>query len=149
MDIRNGTLVAAAIFALAATAANASVRRDAPPTAKAHGRSTHVQSATADAATGTRSASADATPPHPAPKASAAPQIYRAPFPPYPIVTPRYVYYPAATPTANPAPDPNACADSGNDCTALQLCEFYGENCGSLTAADLSDASASPPVESP
>jgi hypothetical protein len=28
--------------------------------------------------------------------------------------------------------DPNECEDNGNNCTDAQLCEFWGENCGSF-----------------
>jgi hypothetical protein len=58
-----------------------------------------------------------------------------------------YIVVPAATGmTATPYVDPNECADSGNGCTNLQFCQVWGENCGSLTAADLATAATAAPV---
>jgi hypothetical protein len=48
-----------------------------------------------------------------------------------------YIDIPVSAPPA-PFVDPSACQDSGNGCSDLEACEYWGENCGSLTAADLS-----------
>jgi hypothetical protein len=46
---------------------------------------------------------------------------------------PLYIYVPGpSTPTAYV--DPNECQDSGTNCTDVQACEFWGENCGSIPA---------------
>jgi hypothetical protein len=43
-----------------------------------------------------------------------------------------YIYVPAGVSSTPPYVDPNGCADSGTDCTDVQLCEFWGMNCDSL-----------------
>jgi hypothetical protein len=57
--------------------------------------------------------------------------VYTAPFPSTPVVTPDYIYVPAATPTpataAQIAAYEDDCAVTGNDCTPEQLCETWGE----------------------
>lgn len=60
--------------------------------------------------------------------------LYVAPFGPTPIVTPHYVYIPAPATPPQPYVDPNECEDNGTNCTDAQLCEFWGENCGSFPA---------------
>jgi hypothetical protein len=52
--------------------------------------------------------------------------VYVAPFATSPIVTPHYIYVPAATPAPNLAPEDD-CANSGNGCTAAEACEVWGE----------------------
>ena len=58
--------------------------------------------------------------------------IYVAPFGTTPIFTPHYIYIPAPSTPPQPYVDGNECEDAGNNCTDAQLCEFWGENCGSL-----------------
>jgi hypothetical protein len=58
--------------------------------------------------------------------------IYVAPFGMTPIFTPHYIYIPAPPTSPQPYVDPNECEDNGTNCTDAQLCEFWGENCGSF-----------------
>ncbi len=44
---------------------------------------------------------------------------------------PNYIYVPGPT-TPTVIVDPNECQDSGTNCSDLQACEFWGENCGSI-----------------
>lgn len=53
--------------------------------------------------------------------------VYRAPFPDTRIVTAHYVYWPPPQPNPSPAADPDACQDTGTNCTPEQLCELWGE----------------------
>jgi hypothetical protein len=59
--------------------------------------------------------------------------IYTAPFGASPIVTPGYIYSPGAiSPSAYV--DPNECADTGGNCTDVELCTYWGENCDIVAA---------------
>ena len=63
---------------------------------------------------------------HPASQAPAVVHVvYTAPWPGWPISTPRYIYVPGGH------PDPNAamptCDTTGDGCTAQQLCDLWGE----------------------
>lgn len=56
-----------------------------------------------------------------------APQtVYGAPWPSTPIETPDYVYVPGGPPAQEPA-GLDACTARGEDCTAEELCELWGE----------------------
>jgi hypothetical protein len=52
------------------------------------------------------------------------------PVPAKPRIVP-YIYVPPGVP-GPPYVDPNACADSGTDCTDQQLCDLWGMNCNSI-----------------
>ncbi len=54
--------------------------------------------------------------------------VYTAPFATSPIVTPGYIYSPGPI---NPSAyvDPNECLDTGSNCTDVDLCTYWGENC--------------------
>jgi hypothetical protein len=56
--------------------------------------------------------------------------FHTAPFGSSPIVTPRYIYIPAPPTPPGTYVDPNGCQDSGSSCTDRQLCEDWGEDCG-------------------
>jgi hypothetical protein len=64
--------------------------------------------------------------------------VYSAPFGSNPIVTPGYIYSPGPI---NPSAyvDPNECRDSGSNCTDIELCTYWGENCD-IAAAVPQDA---------
>jgi hypothetical protein len=56
------------------------------------------------------------------------PAIYRAPFGPTPIFTPRYIYIPAAAPDPNaPQPAMDCITDSVYCIDAADLCEYWGQ----------------------
>lgn len=68
-----------------------------------------------------------ATTHHPVLPLHPAPKVYTAPFSSTPIVTPRYVYVPAAIPNPYALAYAEDCSVSGNNCTPEQLCEIWGE----------------------
>ena len=56
------------------------------------------------------------------------PVIYVAPFGPNPIITPRYIYIPAAAPDPNAAPPVPDCTTNPDYCSdAADLCEYWGQ----------------------
>jgi len=58
----------------------------------------------------------------------AEPGVHRAPFPAWPVSTPRYIYIPAYSGTVDTTNEPD-CATSGDNCTPQQLCDMWGVNC--------------------
>ena len=64
----------------------------------------------------------------PAQKNASTPTIFTAPFPPWPIVTPHYIYIPGFAGSASNVSEPD-CASSYSNCTAQELCDIWGENC--------------------
>jgi hypothetical protein len=63
--------------------------------------------------------------------------------------SPLYIFVPGPLPFMQPAPADD-CDNSGNNCTAEQLCELWGENCDQVppatTAADDSASDAAVPL---
>jgi hypothetical protein len=58
------------------------------------------------------------------------PIIYRAPFGPNPIITPRYIYLPSGTPDPNATPvrSSDCSADPDSDqCTPDEACEYWAQ----------------------
>jgi hypothetical protein len=58
------------------------------------------------------------------------PIIYRAPFGPNPIITPRYIYLPGGTPDPNAMPglSSDCSADPDSDqCTPEEACEYWAQ----------------------
>jgi hypothetical protein len=143
MNTRIAYVAVGATFALAMTATSASATREAATHVTTYARAAQQPSTNATPAKSPKglAPARNTTPSHKTVTAVAPAQIYFAPFPDHPIITPRYIYIPASPEPSDPAADPNECEDSMNGCTNLQLCEIWGANCGSLTAADLADAS--------
>ena len=136
MNSRSFIITVGATLALLVTSANAAViNRNGRP--DAHARLTAAQkhgNAAKGAMTSTSARKVSAP--------FATPQILAAPFPSYPIVTPRYNYSPGAPP-GSAVPYVGDCETSGNNCTVQQLCEVWGVNCPVAVAPDLSaEASA-------
>jgi hypothetical protein len=77
----------------------------------------HVSVTLSKAGTGSRPATA-----HPD-------TVYKAPWPAYPIVTPRYIYQPGFTGVPAPSSVTDECAEPGDKCADEQLCEYWGTNC--------------------
>jgi hypothetical protein len=82
-------------------------------------------------------------------RAGAKSGVYTAPFGSKPIVGPRYIYVPAPTTAPSAYVDPNECQDNGTNCTDPQLCEFWGENCGTPIPAAATDPADSTPAVQP
>jgi hypothetical protein len=65
--------------------------------------------------------------------ASVKPDVIRAPYGPTSVSTPSYID--ASGPvTSTPYVDPNECQDNGTNCTAIQLCTYWGQNCSGSPA---------------
>ncbi len=58
---------------------------------------------------------------------------------PAPLRTVPYIYIPGPSNPAPPYVDPNECQDNGTNCTDVQACDYWGENCGSLPSFALPD----------
>ncbi len=80
------------------------------------------------------------------PSQTTAPRPHRrpriAPFPSWPIVTPRYIYIPADA--ANFPVVVDDCHTNGNNCSDDQLCDYWGVSCPVYAPID---APAAPPLQ--
>jgi hypothetical protein len=115
MKIRTLVVTTATIVGVAVPVATASQAKTPVHPTGHHKASAH--------STATLSAASTST----ARKTTAPGVVYVAPFGPLPIITPRYIYFPALPADPNAAPSADECTFSGNNCTPEQLCELWGQ----------------------
>ena len=143
MQIRGSLITACLTFALVAAAGATAAPKSASTVASQ--LSAHRFQVAAQVADQRLAIATHKTKPKPKPKPTTVQTLSKP-------STARIIYIDVpVVPSSQPYVDPNACADSGNDCTTAQLCEYWGEDCdgstdsGQTTDPGLTDSGATDP----